>query len=124
MRKRFEQSNQYDPGRFRFDISFFTQVFQPDTSGGGQPALQLTLRTKAIKEQIKDSSQIAINAGASIMNEDTYFVIRNRKDFYPLKDMTVFCSGFTYLIAAVIPVGEPVGYVKILCLKKDIFIAT
>jgi SPP1 family predicted phage head-tail adaptor len=124
MRKRFEQPNQYDPGRFRHSLSFFQQVPVSDGSGGSVPSMQFILTTKAIKEQIKDGSQLVINAGASVMNEDIYFVIRNRASFYPAKDMTVLCDGFTYLIAAVVPIEVPCTYVKILCLKKDIDITT
>lgn len=78
----------------------------------------------AVQEKLSDRSQLAFEAGASVLNQDCYFIIRQRNDFTPLKDMIVLCSGSTYVIKAIIPVDVPVNYIKLLCVKKDFEITT
>jgi len=118
MKKRFENKTFYDPGRFRFKLVFTQQVSVPDGYSGTKVSNQEVLITMAVQEPLKDGSQLAIEAGASVLNQDCYFVIRNRNEFYPQKNMNVTCNGFDYVIKAVIPVDVPVNYIKLLCVKS------
>lgn len=124
MRKRFENKSHYDPGRFRFSLTFFTQSTVDDGYSGTSSALLQSITTMAVQEKLSDRSQLAFEAGASVLNQDCYFVIRQRNDFIPLKDMIVLCDGSTYVIKAIIPVDVPVNYIKLLCVKKDFEITT
>lgn len=124
MRKPFENKSFYDPGRFRFKLVFFNQVSAPDGFGGTIATLQQSITTMAVQEKLSDRSQLAIEAGASVLNQDCYFVIRQRNDFIPLKEMVVFSNGSTYVIKAIIPVDVPVKYIKMLCVKKDFELTT
>ncbi len=124
MRKPYENKTQYDPGRFRFQLTFFQQVSTQNEYGGTTVALTQVLTTMAVQEKISERSQLAIEAGASVLNQDCYFVIRQRNNFTPLKDMIVLCNGSTYVIRAVIPVDVPVMYIKLLCVKQDVEITT
>lgn len=117
-KQRYENKSFYDPGRFRFQLVFKQQVTADDGYGGNPVvALQDVLTTRAVQEPIKEGNQLVINAGASVLNQDCYFVIRNVNTFYPEKDMNVECNGATYVIRAVIPIDVPVNYIKLLCVK-------
>lgn len=125
MRKRFiHEAANYDPGRFRFKLTFFKQVSTQSEYGGTFVVNQHVLTTMAVQEKLSERSQLALEAGASVLNQDCYFVIRNRSNFYPEKDMVVFCNGATYVIRAVVPLDVPVVYIKLLCVKQDIDITT
>lgn len=124
MRKGFENKSHYDPGRFRFSLTFYRQATGDDGYGGTRAVLLQDKTTMAVQEKLSDRSQLAFEAGASVLNQDCYFVIRQRNDFTPLKDMKVLCNGSTYVIKAIIPVDVPVNYIKLLCVKKDFEITT
>lgn len=108
----------YDPGLFRFTVGFWKEVSTKNRSGGQSVALQSFLQTLAVREDIREGNQLAIAAGASYLNEDCYFIIRNRQGFYPTKSMKVLCEGSYYTIAAVIEINIPVTYIKLLCKKE------
>jgi len=110
----------YDPGLFRFAIEFWAHDAIPDDSGGTDLTFNGLLRTRAVREEIREGSQLAIVAGASLLNQDCYFVIRNRKWFYPAKDMQIRVDGEAYVLSAVVPINNPVTYLKLLCIKTPI----
>jgi SPP1 family predicted phage head-tail adaptor len=124
MRKPFENTSGYDPGRFRFSITFFTQSTVVDGFAGTRSVLLQSITTMAVQEKLSERSQLAIEAGASVLNQDCYFVIRQRNDFTPAKDMIILCNGSTYVIKAIVPIDVPVRYIKILGIKKDFEITT
>jgi len=124
MKRPYENKHSYDPGRFRFKVTFFNQVSAPDGFGGTTASLQQILTTMAIQEKISDRSQIAVEAGASVLNQDCWYIIRQRDNFTPQKDMVVLCNGATYFIKGIVPVDVPVRYIRLLCVKQDIDITT
>lgn len=124
MNKRFNNKSNYDPGRFRFTLNFYQEVVAIGNDGSQTVSYTPILTTAALQEPLRDGSQIAIDAGASILNQDCYFVIRNRSTFYPEKDMIVTNGSQVYVINAVIPLDVPVNYIKILCVRRDMQITT
>lgn len=124
MNKPYNNKSNYDPGRFRFTLNFYQEVTTISDDGSQWVNFTPLLCTKAVQEPLREGSQIAINAGASILNQDCYFVIRNRCGFYPEKDMIVLCGNQGYVINAVIPLDVPVNYIKLLCVRRDVQITT
>lgn len=124
MRKPFANETLYDPGRFRFKLSFFQETSVQSVYGGTTAGWTFILTTQAVQEKISSKNQFAIEAGASVLNQDCYFVTRYRSDFEPKKDMAIVCNGFAYLIKAVIPIDVPQRYWKLLCVKSDINLTT
>jgi SPP1 family predicted phage head-tail adaptor len=124
MNKRFNNKSNYDPGRFRFTLNFYQEVTTISADGSQVVTLTPLLTTHAVQEPFRDGSQIAINAGASTLNQDCYFVIRNRSTFYPEKDMIVTNGNNGYVINAVIPLDVPVNYIKLLCVRRDVQVTT
>lgn len=120
MRQPYNNKANFDPGRFRFKLEFYDQISEDDSSGGSQPFTAKVLTTKGIQEPIRDGSQLAIEAGASQLNQDCYFIIRNRSDFTVTKNHIIVSNGtIAYVIAAIIPIDVPVNYIKILCKTKE-----
>jgi|GEM_PF-3481513 len=113
----FDNKTKYDPGRFRFAVTFYNEVSTKNRSGGQEVALVPYFSTKAVKEKLREGSQLVINAGASTLNDDCYFVIRNRCGLRPTKAMKVLCDDIYYTIAAIIEIDVPVNYIKLLCKK-------
>ena len=129
MSKLFNNKTGYDPGRFRFKLTFFQQTSVPDGSGGTRSALVQLLTTRAAREPIVKRLNFLGNMdtidGISVMQDYWYFIIRNRQFFRPAKDMSIFCNdGTTYVINAVLEVDVPVNYLKILAVKREVDITT
>jgi len=120
MRKPYENKSQYDPGRFRSLITFFQQSTVLTEYGGSKASLEPILTTYAVQEKLSDRNQFAIEAGASILNQDCWYVIRYRKDFTPQKDMIFICGGVTYVIRGIIPVDVPQKYWRLLCVRTEL----
>lgn len=116
MNKPFNNKSAYDPGRLRYTLTFSSEQTTQNAYGNSEVTLVTTMVTKAAKLQIGSYDQYAIEAGASMLRNDVYFVIRYRKDWTPLKDMVVECDGKTYKLHAVIELDQPVHYWKILCI--------
>lgn len=127
-KQRFENKTFYDPGRFRFTICFYQEAAVDDGSGGNIPSLTYLLTTNAIQESLVKrlgfSGNMSIDAGAGILNDGWYFIIRNRSNFYPEKDMIVVVNNQGYVISAVIPLDMPVNYIKCLCIRRDMQLTT
>lgn len=116
MIKPFNNKSVYDPGRLRYLLTFSSEETTQNDYGNSEVTLITTMVTKAVKLQIGSYDQYALEAGASTLRNDLYFVIRYRKDWTPLKDMVVECDGKTYKLHAVIELDQPVHYWKILCI--------
>lgn len=114
MKRPYENKPMYDPGRFRISLQFFGEVSQDDGAGGTTVQPQSLTIVKGVQEPIREGSQLAIEAGATSLNQDCYYVIRAR-GFTPNKDMII--NG-EYVVRAVIPLGVPVTYYKLLCIRK------
>lgn len=121
----YENKTYIDPGRLRFNIKFFEQSVPTINEYGDQvPTETMTLETKAAQQNIQNRpgsiySQLEQEAGATIMNGDTYYTIRFRNNWHPKKNMRVevLVNGVTisYTLRAVIDVDQPVHYWRILC---------
>lgn len=108
----------FDPGRLNHTVNFYLQTTVPNTSGGTTVSTVLSLSTRGAKLDIREGDQLAIQAGASLLEESCYYVIRNRKEWYPEKDMVVEDGSARYTLRAIIPLNEPINYLKLLCIKS------
>lgn len=115
--KPFRNETHFDPGRFRTNVAFFKQVDTVNPYGGTSQEYTEIKTVRAIDLQIKNNDQLAINAGASVINDDRYFIIR--KGFKPDYDMVARANGNSYIITAVIPIDMPVRFWRVLCTRKD-----
>lgn len=118
-RKRFENKTNLDPGRLRSKVEFFEESTVDDGWGGVIVTTVSVLVTRGARVKISESSQMAIEAGASVFNQDTYLMIRKRNDFTPMKDMQIEIDGVQYTVRAIIPIDEPQNYWKLLCIRGD-----
>lgn len=119
MRKPYQNKTHYDTGRFRFKLEFY-EVVSLDNSGGGiTPSTAKVYETYGVQEPIKSGNQEAIEAGASVLNQDCYFVVRNNPSFTIEKSFLIVCNSITYNIAAIISVDVPINYIKLLCKTKQ-----
>lgn len=118
MNKRYENKSAYDPGRFRYKISFRQQVTTSDGSGGSNVSMQTVLETKSIRIRLNQFTDSLFLAGnASLIENSWNFIIRNRPGFIPTKDMFLLNEGETYTIRAIQEIDEPTNYIKILAVK-------
>lgn len=117
--KPFQNKPHYDPGRFRYTLVFKLQTSVSDGAGGTVPSKGVVKELKAIRLPIRPTDELAMQAGASIMKESCYFVIRKSETFAPRKDMNFSVGEDQYVIKGLIPEGEPVKYIRILSSKKD-----
>lgn len=118
MKKPFNNKSNFDPGRLRETISFYKQVSSPDGYGGTALTYVDFQTCRAAELQVRDGGQLEINANASVLNEDRYFVIRYSKNFTPVKQMNVRHGNKHYVINAIIPLDIPIHYIKLLCIRK------
>lgn len=79
----------------------------------------LMIDTWVKKEFVKVNNQYAIEAGASIMNEDCIFTIRERQGFKPSKSMSIECDGLRYGILSVYNPEKNPSYIRIVGQKKE-----
>lgn len=115
MRKPFDNKFDYDAGRLRHKISFY-KVSQVDDGYGGTTSTETKiLDTWAGKDKMSGYNQMAFDAGANVFNNDLYFVIRNRKDFYPKKDMIIKYKNNKYTILGVVEMDDPCTFLQLLC---------
>lgn len=124
----YENKTFVDPGRLRFNISFFEQYVDIDQSGSQTVTEVLTLQTKASQQNIQNRpgsiySQLEQEVGASILRGDTYYTVRYRSNWHPKKNMRVEVSVngviVNYILRAVIDVDQPVHYWRILCTTNE-----
>lgn len=120
----YENKTFIDPGRLRFDIKFFEQTSTTNNFGDQSINETLTLQTRASQQNIQNRpgsiySQLEQEAGATIMNGDTYYSIRYRNNWKPKKNMrvevTVNGTVISYTLRAIIDLDQPTHYWRILC---------
>jgi len=120
----YENKTFIDPGRLRFNIQFYEQTTTPDEYGNQVPSEVLSYSTKASQQNIQNRpgsiySQLEEEAGATLMNGDTYYSIRYRPNWHPKKNMRVQVSVngvvINYRLRAIIDVDQPVHYWRLLC---------
>lgn len=114
----FENKSHYDPGRFNHELNFMRTTSVKSTSGGSTPTTSLAFYTRAVKEQIREGSQISVAYGVSSINNDAIFVIREKAGT-PIKSMQIFEGSTVYEIAGIIPLNDPVSYYKVVCRKLE-----
>lgn len=114
-----------DPGRLRYNIDFYEQASVINSYGDQQLSETLVMSTRASKQNIQNRpgsiySQLEIEAGATLMNGDTYFTIRLRSDWQPKKNMRVVVDNRSYTLRALIPLDYPQNYWRILCTTDQV----
>lgn len=123
MSKRFENKSFYDPGRFRFQVTFNQETINTLPSGDTEVTLVPILTTKAIrdiyKHRLSENGQIILEGGTTNETKLWYFIIRSRKAFMPTKSMQLVCEGQSYTIRDIEEIDIPVNYIKILCVLSE-----
>jgi SPP1 family predicted phage head-tail adaptor len=124
-KKKFANKTFLDPGRFRYNISFYEHSTTINNYGDQTITDTLVMSTRASKQNIQNRpgsiySQLEEEAGATLMNGDTYFTIRLRQDWQPKKDMHAVVDGIKYVVRALIPLDYPQNYWRILCTTTQI----
>lgn len=117
--KPYKNKPDYDPGRFRYLITFVKTTTVKNPSGGTTVTPVTVFSTKSIMLPVKDGAQAEIELGASNLNGDQYFVIRSGGQYAPDKAMRIEYDGKFYKIVALIPQGQPQKYWKILGIKTE-----
>lgn len=117
---KFKNKTFLDPGRFRYPIEFYEYNTTINNYGDQIITETLVMSTRASKQNIQNRpgsiySQLEEQAGATLMNGDTYFTIRLRPDWQPKKDMKAVVAGIDYVVRALIPLDYPQNYWRILC---------
>lgn len=124
----YENKTFIDPGRLRFDIKFYTQSSSQDEFLNQTVTEVMTLQTRASQQNIQNRpgsiySQLEEQAGATIMNGDTYYTIRYRSNWKPLKNMrvevTVNDTVISYTLRAIIDLDQPTHYWRLLCTTNE-----
>lgn len=129
MNKHFENKTAYDPGRFRYPVTFLQDITDIQPDGSMIVSYQAILSTRAIREPVTRRFNVlgdtSLEAGATLMNNYWYFTIRFvRSGFVPLKDMLLSGPDGIYTINAMPELDEPPNYWKMLCVKTDKLITT
>lgn len=111
----------YDPGKFRYLMSFHERQSVPNGSGGHTSQDVPVFATRGMRVQMRDGDQLAIQAGATLDNKAQYYLIRAARNFIPAKDKNVYINGTKYIIRAVIEVDaeDRKKYYKLLCAWQD-----
>lgn len=123
MNKIYNNKSNYDPGRFRYKVTFRQQVTVSDGSGGSHVNTEDIITTFAVREIISRrpnfEGDTIIAGDASILEGDWNFIIRNRSGFFPTKEMFLICEGITYTIRTIQEIDEPTNYIKLLAVKSE-----
>lgn len=111
----YDNKKHFDAGRLTHPIAIMNYAVTDDGYGGTSVTEQQLLATKAGKDEVSDYKKAQLLAGYSNYDESIYFVIRNRKNFYPDKTMHINYAGETYTIISVEELDDPCTFLKILC---------
>jgi hypothetical protein len=114
----YNNKTTHDPGEFRHKIQFMQQVSTPNGSGGTSVAPVLAFATRAKKKPINPGSTIAMEAGASVQNGDTNFIIRF-KSGTPTKSMWILEGAVKYTISTIIVEDDPANYYRIVAIRNE-----
>lgn len=114
----YNNKTRHDPGEFRHKIQFMQQVSTPNGSGGTSVSSELAFATIAKKKAINPGSTIAMEAGASLQNEDTNYFIRYRSGT-PTKSMWILEGDVRYTIATIIAEDDPPNYYRIVAIRNE-----
>lgn len=130
MNKRFVDTANYDPGRFKYSLNFFKQttVIQPN---GDQVVTNVFVKTmRAVRENVSRRVGLSLEGylkdfgDASELLGAWVFTIRTSADFTPTKDMIFICQGVAYTSRIIQEVNQPGVYIKMLAVSTDALITT
>lgn len=128
MNKRYENKSAYDPGRFRYPITFLQENITIAPDGSQIVDYTQLISTKAVRLAVTRRftllGDMSVEAGESLMYNYWYFIIRLRSDFQPKKDMLLSAPDGIYTINAAPQLDEPGHYWRMLCVKTDTPITT
>jgi hypothetical protein len=128
-KQRYENKTFYDPGRFRYPVTFLQEIVDTQSDGSMIVSYQQILSTRAIREAVtrrfSTFGSLTLEAGVSLMNDYWYFTIRFvRSGFVPVKDMLLSTPDGIYTVNSMPELDEPPNYWKLLCVKTDKAITT
>lgn len=127
-KQRYENKTAYDPGRFRYAVTFIEEVgvLQPDLSS--VMTYSAILSTIAIRQAVTRRfsvfGDLSVNAGSTDLSSYWYFIVRFRKGFVPKKNMLLQAPDGIYTITESPELDDPPNYWKLLCTKTDKIITT
>lgn len=129
MKSIYENKTNYDPGRFRYPVTFLQEIVDTLDDGSMITSYQSVFSTRAIREVVtrrfSTYGNTDLQAGATLMNDYWYFIIRFvRSGFVPVKDMLLSTPNGIYTVNAMPELDEPPNYWKLLCIKTDKIITT
>lgn len=117
--KPYDNKKHYDPGRMRHSIAIMNYAVTNDGYGGTNVTEQQILATKAGKDEVSDYKKSQLVDGFTNYETAIYFVIRNRKGFYPDKTMHINFGTKRYTIISVKELDDPCTFLKILCVASS-----
>jgi hypothetical protein len=124
----YNNKTAYDPGRFRYPVTFLQETVTTADDGSQTVGYINVLQTRAIRQAVTRrfslTGDMTVDAGADLMNNYWYFIIRFRRDFTPTKDMLMATPDGIYTLTAVPELDEPPHYWKMLCFRTDKQITT
>lgn len=127
-RTRYENTSNYDPGRFRYTLIFFQKVVTEASDGSQNVSWTQLVTSRAIRTVIPRrfglDGALVIDAGSSDMYDFWDFIVRKRSDFTPAKDMSVTCGPDVYTVRTVKELDEPTNYIKLQLVKTDLNLTT
>lgn len=128
MNKVYNNKSNYDPGRFRYPVTFVEETPTILADGSQIVSYVPIISTRAVRETITRRFSVlgdmTLEAGASLMNNYWYFTIRYRPNFTPKKDMLLIAPDGVYTINATPELDAPPHYWRMLCVKTDQIITT
>lgn len=111
-----------NPGELKHPIQIFSIYSVKNQSLGAQPTMICAyplISTRAKKEPIRSNNQRAIEAGATVMNEDAIFTMRDyRPAFVPAINMLIECEGSTYTIVSFYNPERYPNYIRMVAVRK------
>lgn len=110
-----------NPAELKRKIDIYSVHSIRNASGGSTPSVICAypmLSTRAKKEPVRVNNQLAIEAGASVLNEDCIFTIRDRAEFVPVKNMLLECDGSKYTLVAFYNPEKYPNYLRLVGVRK------
>lgn len=110
-----------NPAELKRKIDIYSVSSVKNASGGTTPQIICAyplLSTRAKKEPIRSNNQLAIEAGATVINEDVIFTIRARTGFMPVKNMLLECDGYQYTLVAFYNPEKYPNYLRLVGVRK------